>query len=359
MMKKIFVILISLFIFSGCSVKQNEELISFASWGSITEVKILKQIIADFEEENPNIKINFMHIPQNYFQKIHLLFASNTPPDVIFINNLYLPIYASKLEDLSNYIDDKEFFEQAITGLSYENKLLAIPRDISNLVFYINSDLVQDISNEWTLEDFLEIAKKSTKKEQWGAGFEEDIYYLFPYLSYYGEKFDNKFLFEESKGLRFYKDLRDKYQVVPKKSQVGSSTLAQMFLDKKIAMYLSGRWMYPKIREKADFQWTIKSFPVGKSPLPCDCSGWAISKDSKHKDSAIKFVRYLSGEKSAEVFTKTDLITPARKSASLYLNDKKHNDQVFIDIISKSKNTFVTKDYKKLVDNINLRIQED
>ena len=41
------------------------------------------------------------------------------------------------------------------------------------------------------------------------------------------------------------------------------------------------------------------------------------------------------------------------------INDKKHNDQVFIDIISKSKNTFVTKDYKKLVDNINLRIQED
>ena len=67
MMKKIFVLLISLFIFSGCSVKQNEELISFASWGSITEVKILKQIIADFEEENPNIKINFMHIKKVTF----------------------------------------------------------------------------------------------------------------------------------------------------------------------------------------------------------------------------------------------------------------------------------------------------
>ena len=67
--------------------------IKFASWGSKTEVDIIKPIIEEFEKENPTIRVEFMHIPQNYFQKIHLLFASKTPPDVLFINNLYSQTY--------------------------------------------------------------------------------------------------------------------------------------------------------------------------------------------------------------------------------------------------------------------------
>ena len=101
----------------------------------------MKKVVLDFEKENPNIKIDFMHIPQNYFQKIHLLFASNTAPDVMFMNNLYLPIYASKLEDLTEEFNKEEFFEQAIQGMSYENRILGIPRDVSNLVLYINEIL--------------------------------------------------------------------------------------------------------------------------------------------------------------------------------------------------------------------------
>ena len=69
--------------------KDSRETLQFASWGSKSEVAIIKPILAEFARENPEIKIDFMHIPQNYFQKIHLLFASNTAPDVIFINNHY------------------------------------------------------------------------------------------------------------------------------------------------------------------------------------------------------------------------------------------------------------------------------
>ncbi len=80
----------------GCSNKKNSEItLQFASWGSKSETDILKPLLKEFENNNPDIKIDFMHIPQNYFQKIHLLFASNTAPDVIFINNLYLPVYAN------------------------------------------------------------------------------------------------------------------------------------------------------------------------------------------------------------------------------------------------------------------------
>lgn len=352
MLKRILLFIISALVLSGCTIKSPEE-ITFSSWGSITEVQVLNQIITNFEKENPDVKINFMHIPQNYFQKLHLLFASNTAPDVIFINNLYLPLYASQLENLSAKVEEKDFYKQSIDSLRYDGKLLAIPRDISNLVFYVNTEIIEKPNSEWTLDDLLHLSQEAHNKGVFGISFEEDLYWMLPYLSYYGEVFDKNYIPSNSKSLIFYKNLRDKYNVAPTKAQIGSSTLAQMFLDEKIGLYLSGRWMFPKIREKATFNWTIVNFPYGKSPQPCDSSGWAISKDSKHKDTALRFIKYLSSEESAKYFAQTGLIVPARIKTSQILNNDKHNEKIFLEIIEKSKKTQVTKDYKKLLDDFN------
>lgn len=343
---------------TGCSSKQNIEEVSFSSWGSVTEVQIIKNVIKEFELENPSIKINFMHIPQNYFQKIHLLFASNTPPDVLFMNNLYLPVYDSKLEDLSDLVEDKEFYSQAISGMSYDGVLKGVPRDISNLVLYINIDKVNLPNKNWALEDLLKIAKKATDENTFGISYENNIYWATPYLSYFGggvlDDDLNLIINSENsqKGLNFYKDLVSKYKVAPSESQVGSSTLAQMFLDEKIAMYMSGRWMYPKISEKANFNWAVINFPYGNASQLCDVSGWVIAKESKHKESAKKFVRYLSSEKVSQYFAQTGLVVPARISSAQSLNNGNHNEHVFLEIIKKTKNTPVCKDYKKIVDEI-------
>ena len=63
------------------------------------------------------------------------------------------------------------------------------------------------------------------------------------------------------KGLEFYANLRTKYHVAPKKEEIGSATMAQMFLQGKIGLYLSGRWMVPKFRQEAKFDWDVIEFP--------------------------------------------------------------------------------------------------
>lgn len=353
MLKKILILFICVFIFCGCCEKKDVEEISFASWGSVTEVKILKNVIKNFEKENPNIKINFIHIPQNYFQKLHLLFASNSAPDVLFINNLYLPVYANHLFDLTDKFNEKDFYKQSFEGLSYNKKLFAVPRDISNLIFYVNTDIVTLPSKDWKIEDLLEISTKIANSETFGISFEEDIYWAQPYLAYYGEVFDENFDPKKSKGLNFYIDLRDKYKIAPTKSQVGSSTLAQMFLDGKIAFYLSGRWLYPKISEKADFNWSVITFPNSNNLQPCDSSGWAISKNSSHKESSLKFIKYLSSKETSKYFLETGLIVPARIEVACELNNLKHNEKAFLEAIEISKNIQIPLNYKKLSDKIN------
>ena len=163
---------------------------------------------------------------------------------------------------------------------------------------------------------------------------------------------------ESQEGLNFYADLRNKYNIAPKKSQSASATMAQMFLQGQIAMHFTGRWLVPKYRETADFDWDITRFPKGDkgSIVPLDASGWAISKSSKHKDAAKKLVYYLSSKECSKQFTKSGLIVPARKDVAettVFLDNKKpHNSKLFLDIIEDAKPTPVSVDYKEIQDNL-------
>lgn len=365
-LKKIIPILLLLvLICGGCAQKDTRTVIEFASWGSKSEIDILKPILSDFEKENPEIKIDFMHIPQNYFQKIHLLFASNTAPDVIFINNLYLPIYANAnlLEELT--VNQNDFYPQALEALSWNGKLYAIPRDVSNLVVFYNKDLfdrknITYPASEWNFDDFLKTAQKLTDKNTFGVSFEEDPLFYLPYLMSNGggilpseiEKKGSQY------GLNFYADLRKKYHVAPLKSESASATMAQMFLQQKLGMYISGRWMVPKLRNEADFDWDVTQFPKGTngSIVQLDASGWAIAKSSKHKEEAQKLVNYLASSQNSEKFATNGLIVPARKDASrskYFLDGQKPvHSKIFLDIIETSKPTPVTVDYKEITDKL-------
>ncbi len=419
MQKVILKIIICLFsctyLLTGCVKKSDKTVVQFASWGSQSEIAILKPILANFEQQNPDIKVDFVHIPQNYFQKIHLLFASNLAPDVIFINNLYLPIYANaglleevwKVGGLEDWHD--VFFKKSLEALSYNGKLYAIPRDVSNLVIYYNKDLFNrynvPLPNKyWTFKDFLITAQKLTKDtngdgktDVWGVSFEETpaLFYL-PYLMSQGGGIlsdDLKTVIidspESKKGLQFYSDLRNKYHVAPTKAESASATMAQMFLQGQIAMQLSGRWLVPKYREDAIFDWNVINFPAGDkgSVVPLDASGWAIAKSSKHKKEAMRLIEFLASKESSEKFTQSGLIVPARIDVAKgeFLNtphpqplsrkgrgenssngltlphpqrgrknsNKPKNAKVFIDIIKTAKPTPVSTNYSEILDDIN------
>lgn len=332
MLKRVAVVIIAALLLCACSRKEYEE-ITFSSWGSVTEVQILKDIIKEFEQQNNGTKVNFIHIPQNYFQKIHLLFASQKAPDVIFINNLYLPVYASKLEDLSKKVTVNEFYPQSIQALTVDGKLYAIPRDISTLVFYRNKSLINK-----TPQNLDELIKIISDVKPYGISYERDIYFALPYILTFNEN-----IYNPDKSIVFYKSLEGKYAPAP--YQVGSSTLAQMFMDGKIGLYLSGRWMYPKIKERASFDWDVITFP---GTVPLDASGWAVSRDSKHKKAALEFVKFLSSSQSSRYFTSTGLIVPARIDTAKNLDNK-----VFLDAIDKSKVIQIDKNYRKITDKMN------
>ena len=374
--KLIFLLIFLGALFCGCTTKESQITIQYSSWGSKSEINILKPILDTFEKENPDIKIDFMHIPQNYFQKLHLLFASNTAPDVVFINNIYLPVYANAglLEDLTNTdLINENFYKKALDAMTYKGKIYAIPRDISNLVIFYNKNIFDEKQIKYpdkntTFNDFLIMSQKLTDKQKgiFGISFEEDPIFYLPYLMSEGGGIlsddGNNIIInskESQKAINFYSDLRNKYHVAPTNSETASLTMAQMFLQGKLAMHLSGRWLVPKYRETAQFDWDVAPFPKGTkgSIVPLDASGWAISSKSKHKKEAMQLVKYLSSKESLQKFSKSGLIVPARidsaNSKAFLDGNTPQNAKVFLDIIETSKPTPVNPNYYEILDDIN------
>ena len=127
-------------------------------------------------------------------------------------------------------------------------------------------------------------------------------------------------------------------------------------------MQISGRWLVPKYRETADFEWDIINFPNGSkgSIVSMDASGWAVSKYSKNKEQAIKFIQYLSSKENITKMAKSGLITPARidvANSQEFLTGLPKSSKVFIDVISTSKPTPVSKNYKELTDEISKNLE--
>lgn len=375
-MKKVslIIVFICILFLNGCRSEHTKKTtIKFTSWGSQSEIAILKPVITDFEANNPDIKVDFVHIPQNYFQKLHLLFASNLAPDVLFINNYYIPKYIKSelLTDLTPYfkeeIEERVFFEKALNNFSYDNKLYAIPRDVSNMVVYYNKDLFKKYgiaypSKNWTMKEFIKTGKSLTIPNKcWGTGIERNILFMMPFL--YSNNTDildengNIVIDKASETIQIYSDLVNKYNIAPTKAETASLTLAQLFIQEKIAMHISGRWLVPKYREEAKFDWDIINIPAGNngSITNIDASGYAIAKTSKHKEESIKLIKFLTSKSSMEKFAKSGLIIPARKEIAysesfLEKEQKPRNSIVFLNSINTGKPTRVNENYQKLND---------
>ena len=265
----IFIILPVLF-FIGKSKKQNNEVVFWTLQMSDFSTYI-NGVIRDYEAQNPNIKIKLIHIPQNYFQKIHLLFASGLEPDIVFFNNHNINMYikAGLLEDISSYFDENSFFPQAVKCFQFKNKTYAIPRDISALVVFYNKDIFRlyNINIPKNINEFEDILKKLTNKNYFAINNEEDSLYWLYYVVAKGGGIisdDKKHIIintkESLEGLQDYADYINKYHYIPTKAQVGSMTSAQMFINGELAMYLCGRWMVPIFRNSINFDWDIMEF---------------------------------------------------------------------------------------------------
>ncbi len=65
----------------------KEVTISFMGWGGPEEDEGIRAGIEKFQQENPGIKVTWLHTPENYTEKLLANVAAGTPPDTAFIGS--------------------------------------------------------------------------------------------------------------------------------------------------------------------------------------------------------------------------------------------------------------------------------
>ena len=329
------IIFISIFILSGCRVKEEGKIeISFIhGWGSTEEEHIaMRKIYADFEKENPDIKLNMvsMPAPSDVVNKVRDLLTVGEIPDIIFTAG-------DGRESIYKFMIDKKY---ALDLLLYANKDKEFKRRISPIIIdnwttkdgklYTVSDVLLVCGGYWYNRDIFKkmgINTPPIDREEWNKICEK--------INNYGEKNGIKSVILDSNQIVFLTDailadeapdllrnLSDKkvnlnslgfrrtvfeLERIAKSVEVVNSfnyrdALAS-FNEGKTAIYINGVWASSMID---------KSIDAGYAPLPSK-DGKGISaissgvgyilgdtKDKKRIDASIKFLKYMLSDKVAK-----------------------------------------------------------
>ncbi|MEM4308857.1 MAG: extracellular solute-binding protein [Thermoplasmata archaeon] len=261
--------------------------------------------------------------------------SAGNPPDILRVPNDRLGELASKgyLEPLNQFISPallSQYYPEAIRAMEYDGKLYALPASIDCLMLIYNKDIfdmngLEYPSENWSLEKVVETGKKLTTSEHFGFVFPVQIsYWYFPFMLGFGGKiFDENGMpevnsYEAVRAAEYIVNLMKVAKIMPD-TPVDELKMLTLFQQQKAAMIVCGPWKIPEIRD-AGVNFGMCPLPLieetGKRVSPLvGYKGYAISKDSRHKLEAFKFITYLTGAEALVKFCIPTNTMPANKKA--------------------------------------------
>ena len=145
----------------------------FSWWGGEERLAATLDVIKQFEELNPNIKIEPEYgSSDGYADKLATQLASGTAPDIIQIDPGLMPALVS--DETNYFLDlntssfnfsnfDENYYKLRINGF-YDGKQLGIPTGISGGAVLVNQGLADqigiDFHTQYTWDDIFDWAKK-------------------------------------------------------------------------------------------------------------------------------------------------------------------------------------------------------
>lgn len=321
--------------------------ISISSWGAPDERKVFEAVLDEFQKANPNIKVKFIHIPNDYTTKMNTMIAGNSAPDVIFTSDGDFPRWVKQgaFHDITPYVEASEkldlndMWEGGLNRYRYDGKITgtgsyyALPKDIGPTVMYYNKAIFDKLGVPYpsaetpmNWEQALEMWKKLTVDEN-GDG-KTDIYGSGP-VWWEGFVWGNtgavlsddrkQFTLNEpaaAEAMQFIYDLTNTHKVVPDSRALQSMNDGQMFEAGKLATITGGRWMVPTYR-KLKFDWDVAPIPSNNGSWT---NGWSgsvglgVNAKSKHPEEAFKLVEFFAGIEGQTKMTELGFQIPNFKS---------------------------------------------
>jgi multiple sugar transport system substrate-binding protein len=368
---------------TGATCAASATVVKFWTSHTPPDSDTLKKIVDSFNAANTDICVKMTIVPgsETDVTKLITSIRGGVAPDVYMADRFTVPQRAAEgvLAELPADVAalKSEHLEFAWNETQYQGKTYAVPFDTDARALWYNKDLIQaagedpaqlDISKGApTIELVTKIADKMNKKDASGnydvmgwmpggpnaggnpGAFDQGWHYTWGFV--YGGKFADLAACKVTPtdpgvvaGFQFLYDWQKAHgpqQVARWVSTNWPPNAPQQqfpFWTGKLGMTISGDWQIAnaaKYAPNTKYGFTYIPVPKAGDKSATWAGGWsmALIPDSKAKDQAVKFIKYIAGPEGQKVYTKETTHLPTIKSmladASLY--DAQH--KTFLDLL--------------------------
>lgn len=310
------------------------EIVYLNSHPDVWEGEVGKEIISKFQESHPQIKVKTESYPfDQMIEMVEVKMKSKLSDFDVF--NVDAPLVTSYsvrgyLEPFENYMSKEEleqtFTRTGLNAAAYNGKVMTAPKRESGMIMVYNKDILDvgnipypsiDPDKRMTWEECLDICKKAAKVENgattcWGIIGDQinRVWNVMPLANSLGatwlseDGLTAKGCLNSDASIRamtFYQDLFNKYGVSPK--GVNTNEARELFETGQVAFTWGDPVCYARAKSKG--------INVGVCPVPyfeggvpvVGCDSWhvGINANSKHKEQAAEFIKYITFGEGSDI----------------------------------------------------------
>lgn len=310
--------------------------VRLSGWASSpAETALLESLLYKFSVANPDIVVKYEPITGDFWQKIKTMVASNTEPDIYYMDIFQFPFFASKgvLVALDDYmakdgVKREDFIPTLINAFTYEGKVYGIPKDFNTLGLFYNKALFREAgldepTNDWTWDDLKAAAQALTNKDAgiYGFGTPPDPGRFPVFVFQNGGTIMNADFSDTTldspeavAAAEFYTSFRKEgIGAIP--ADIGVGWQGEGFGKGQLAMVYEGGWLIPYLKEQfPDLEYGVvqpPAGPKGEGNLVFTVA-YSISKNSKNPEAAWKVINFLTNEESQTTVLQSGFALPSR-----------------------------------------------
>lgn len=325
--------------------------IVYANYSAGADRPLWEKIGGDFTQKYPNLTVKYTPVAGDswgeYFDKLATQIAGGNPPDVVRVAIEGTLLFVAKglalpYDDLmkgDKEIDDfkKDVNQRLLDTFVVEGKTYEFPLDWNNMVMFYNVGMFKEAGVEapkagWTYDDFLETAKKMTKRpagggdpERFGYGFA--VQYFITAMPWIFNAGGNLLSDDWAKSnandpkvieaITFLRDMIWEHKVSPKPPSNNNDNQA-LFVSQKISMMGGGRFPVLYLQQqKFQGEFDVVPWPKLRDQVTeFGVGGFPILKSTKKQDAAWTWVKYLTNKEVFEYIGGLGQSIPARRSVA-------------------------------------------
>lgn len=297
--------------------------------GALTEV--VDSIVADFEAENPDIKVNAIYSGNYDDTRVRALSALNSGDPaqlaVMFSIDAYDLIEQDLILPFNDLVSGSDganwlnsFYPALMANGNIEGKTWGIPFQRSTIVAYYNKDMFRAAgldpeSPPTSWDELISMGKALTKDGAYGIMIPSTgyPYWMFQALAIQNGKevmsndglttyFDDPTVVET---LEFWKSLSSEHGVMPE-GTVEWGTLRQAFLEGQTAMMWHSTGNLTAVKKNASFDFGVAELPANiRKGSPTGGGNFYIFKDTSAEEqaAALKLIQFMTSAEQAAAWS--------------------------------------------------------